>query len=308
MSTYRLSLTTVKRSEGRNAAAVIAYRTGFPCYSRRLGRTFHYRKREHAVPYMTFVNWDGTAEAFADAIEQSERRRDSVLGREIVLSLPYELPPAARHAATQAYAEWLYARFGVAVLACAHAPSIDGDQRNYHSHLFLTGRVVSADGVFGVKTSELDNRRTGSKAIEEMRAKWAAVLNVSLTDANRSERLDHRSYVRQGVNRESESQTRPALVLARRGVRTARSERRRRAVSRNLLRDVEARTLRGGVLRTTDSSEGVASDERRTAKQAAGAQAVVPHPESSNHRTATPTHPPRPTGFPVKPSARSRRR
>jgi hypothetical protein len=111
-----------------------------------------------------------------------------------------------------------------AVDLAVHAPGAQGDHRNHHAHVLFTTQIVADDGAFGAKTTLLDHLRTGSAELEAMRAAWAQMVNRALAAAGRSERVDHRSYVRQGISRESIHLTRGARELDRRGVATDRAE------------------------------------------------------------------------------------
>src|SRR3546814_9701308 len=64
-----------------------------------------------------------------------------------------------------------------------------------------TTRMVDADGL-GAKTRQLDVRSSASIEVEEIRASWAAQVNDALELAQVAERVDHRSYARQGVEME----------------------------------------------------------------------------------------------------------
>ncbi|RZM20428.1 MAG: hypothetical protein EOP67_54230, partial [Sphingomonas sp.] len=76
-----------------------------------------------------------------------------------------------------------------------------GDDRNHHAHVMSTTRIVDADGL-GAKTRQLDVRSSASIEVEEIRASWAAQINDALELAQVAERVDHRSYARQGVEME----------------------------------------------------------------------------------------------------------
>jgi hypothetical protein len=89
----------------------------------------------------------------------------------------------------------------VAVDVAIHAPHDYGDDRNHHAHVMTTTRVVDADGL-GAKTRQLDVRSSASIEVEDIRASWAAQVNDALELAQVAERVDHRSYARQGVEME----------------------------------------------------------------------------------------------------------
>src|SRR3546814_15728815 len=101
----------------------------------------------------------------------------------------------------RAFAEDIRDRYGVAVDAAIHAPHDYGDDRNHHAHVMTTTRVVDADGL-GAKTRQLDVRSSASVEVEAIRERWAEQVNDALELAQVAERVDHRSYARQGVEME----------------------------------------------------------------------------------------------------------
>src|SRR3546814_20907844 len=62
-----------------------------------------------------------------------------------------------------------------------------------------TTRVAEADGL-GAKTRQLDVRTTASAEVEAIRERWAGMVNDALEHAQVAERVDHRSYERQGLD------------------------------------------------------------------------------------------------------------
>jgi hypothetical protein len=229
MAIYRLSLSTVSRGAGRSAAA--AYRGGVRLHDARTGLTHDFTRRGGVVS-KALIGWQGTRQALWEAAEAAERRRDSVVAREVQVALPHELTAPSRWRVTVRLAKWLSARHGVAVDVALHAPGKSGDLRNHHAHLLFTTRTVDAAGRFGTKTTVLDQRRKGSAELHTMRETWAAFLNAALHYEGRSVRVDHRSYARQGLAAESVSITRGARELERRGTVTDRGDVQRRTSRR----------------------------------------------------------------------------
>lgn len=165
----------MRRREGRDARAAAAYRSGTQIgeynYTRRLGV-------EYVELFAPVASCTKDRVALWNQAENAERRKNSVVAREVLISLPHELPKADRIALTRELASWLVSRYGVAVDAALHAPRQGHDERNHHAHLLMTTRRVSAAGL-GEKTRELDdNRTTGPREIEAIRAAWCAMVNA----------------------------------------------------------------------------------------------------------------------------------
>jgi hypothetical protein len=180
-----------------------------------------------------------------NAAEAAETRKNSVVAREFLVSLPHELTDDQRADLARDLTAHLVGRFGFAAMLAIHAPDKNADERNHHVHILATTRRMEPTGL-GAKTRELDDRKTG--AVEEVRAKVASTINQHLERAGLSTRVDHRSLLDQQVaaanagdfaraaelDRQPERKVgRTATAAARRGKRCPRAERVQRVRSEN---------------------------------------------------------------------------
>lgn len=195
MAIYYLAVKCLRRGDGRNAVAAAAYRSGERLSDEREQKQFDYRRRK-GVLATGISGWEGSRESLWNAAEKAERRKNSVVAREVILALPHELPLAGLQRLVEKYSEWLHARHRFAVDWTIHKPDRDGDQRNLHAHLLLTTRRV-VDGALTDKTRELDRKQTSSGHLEEWRRNWARYCNVAMMAEQVESILDHRSYERQ---------------------------------------------------------------------------------------------------------------
>lgn len=224
MAVYHCSVKTVGRSAGRSAVASAAYRSGVRLKDERTGEIHDYTRKagiEHTELFLpTGVTLD--REQLWNAAEVSEKRKNSTVAREYEISLPKELDTKQRTELTRDFARHLVERYGVAVDISIHAPSREGDSRNYHAHILTTTRQVTLQG-FAAKTRALDDKKTGE--IEHIRATWAQLTNQALERAGCPERVSHKSLEAQGINREPTSHLGPAATaMERRGIQTERGE------------------------------------------------------------------------------------
>lgn len=251
MSTYRLSMSVAKRSDGRNAVAMAAYRSGQELYSERTGETLDFT-RKGGILHSELVlppgapEWAGDRETFWNRSEAADRRGDSVVAREIQLSLPHELPPEQRRALTLEFAGAIAERYGIAVDASLHAPNRQGDERNHHAHLLFCTRPfdpASKTG-FGNKLRDFDavahQRAKTENPVEALRQEWCDRLNAALeragvrTAEGATVQLDHRSYQRQGIELEPSVKLGPAAsAMERRGEASERGDENRAIEARN---------------------------------------------------------------------------
>ncbi len=202
MAIYHLAVKSVSRSTGRSAVAAAAYRVGERLENERDGLVHDYTKRGGVEDTFTVVpegaEWARDRSALWNAAEAAEKRKDAKVAREYELALPAELDRAQRRELVRGFAEDIRDRYGVAVDVAIHAPHDHGDDRNHHAHVMTTTRVVGPEGL-GAKTRQLDVSSTASVEIEAVRVSWAARVNDALELAQVAERVDHRSYARQGV-------------------------------------------------------------------------------------------------------------
>lgn len=201
MSIFHLTVRSISRASGRSAVAAAAYRAGERLTNDRDGRTHDYTNKPVVE---AFILTPADAPAWCldrarlwNAVEAAEKRKDAKVAREYELALPAEVDAVERRRLAEAFGQRLIERYGVAVDVAIHPPSEEGDQRNHHAHLLTTTRAVGADGL-GAKTRVLDVSSTASVEVEALREGWADLVNKALSRANLSERVDHRSFERQG--------------------------------------------------------------------------------------------------------------
>lgn len=191
----------ISRSSGRSATASAAYRTAEQVTDERSDLIHDYTRKggvEHVsihapagAPVMT------TGELWNKA-EAAEKRKDSVVARELLIALPHELNAAQRIALAERIAQGLVERYGVAAQVAVHAPGADGDKRNHHAHIMFTTRRMDASGKLGEKTRELDVKPSSSEEVRWMRLDlYQAETNAALAAAGRPERIDMRSLAEQ---------------------------------------------------------------------------------------------------------------
>lgn len=105
MAIYHFSAKIIARSRGQSAVTAAAYRRATKLKDERLGYTQDYSKKEKVIHSEILIpqnsplwltnmiqkNDHNTAERLWNTVEQTERRKDSTLAREIVFALPLEL-------------------------------------------------------------------------------------------------------------------------------------------------------------------------------------------------------------------------
>ncbi len=246
MAIYSLQVKTVSRSHGRSVVAAAAYRAAQNIADDRLGVVWDFTAKRgvlHSEIMLPFgaPEWALDRSELWNAAERAEdkstRWQTATVGRDIILALPHELSHEQRLAAVRQFAADLVARYGVAVDFALHAPDRQSDERNFHAHLLMTTRRFGPGG-FGTKTRELDGFRNGSPEIEAIRQIWERIGNRVLEAAGLDLRIDCRSFIDQGRDREATVHLGPiASGLERKGEATDLGDRNRAAKERNAERE-----------------------------------------------------------------------
>ena len=200
-----------------------------------------------------------------NSVEEIEKSSTAQLAREIEVALPIELSKAEQLTLVRAFVKDTFVDAGM----CADFAIHDKGDGNPHAHIMLTIRPIKENGEWGAKCRkvyDLDNQgqripdgKGGWKNhredttdwnrrenAEKWRAAWANYANQALEAAGRPERIDHRSYERQGVDIIPSVHMGPAASqMERRGIQTVKGNINREIAADNkLLKEIKARITR----------------------------------------------------------------
>ena len=255
---------------GRSAIAAAAYRSGEKLTSEWDGLTRDYTHKPGVVHSEIMLPAHAPPE-FSDratlwnSVEQIEKASDAQLAREIEVALPVELSRAEQLALVRSYVRDNFVAEGM----CADFALHDKGDGNPHAHIMLTLRPLRPDGKWGAKCRKVYDLDSNGNRIpdgkggwknhredttdwnkrenaEKWRAAWAAYANRALEAAGRPERIDHRSYKRQGIEQIPTIHMGPAASqMERRGIRTEKGDINRQIADDNkLLKELKARITR----------------------------------------------------------------
>lgn len=214
---YHLSAKPISRATGRSATGAAAYRAGETITDERTGLVFDYGKKrgiDH-TEIMAPANapeWAHDRAKLWNAVEHSEKRKDSQVAREVEVALPTELNLDQQRELVRSFARSQFVDAGmVADIAIHHAKG-----ENPHAHILLTMRDIGPDG-FGQK-----NRSWNDKALlQNWREAWEVQTNQALERAGHSVRIDHRTLAEQGIERIPQIHIGPKVPeMERRGIKT----------------------------------------------------------------------------------------
>lgn len=268
---YHLSIKIISRGKGKSAVAAAAYRAGQTITNEYDGITHDYT-RKGGIVHTEILLPDNAPAEFADravlwnAVEKIEKAKNAQLAREIELALPGELSREENIALARAYAKAHFVSAGMCADVCIH----DKEDGNPHAHILLTMRPFSEDGSWGTKQKKeyildergekiYDKKKRAYKCksipstdwndqtkAEEWRHGWADAVNASLREKEVAQRVDHRSYERQGIEQIPTVHVgAAAMQMEKRGIPTERGSRNREIGRLNqLLRRLQARIIK----------------------------------------------------------------
>jgi ATP-dependent exoDNAse (exonuclease V) alpha subunit len=201
-----------------------------------------------------------------NAVKKIEKAKNAQLAREIEIALPVELSAAQNISFVREYVNRHFVAAGMCADICIH----DKNDGNPHAHIMLTMRSFEQGGGWGAKQKKdyildpqgnkiYDPKKWQYKCksipatdwneqtkAEEWRAAWADICNQALEQNNYAERIDHRSYERQGVDQIPTIHLGVAASqMERRGIRTERGNINRKIeVSNQKLRQLLVRIFK----------------------------------------------------------------
>ena len=199
MAIYHLHAKVFGRSRGRSATAAAAYRAGVCITDERTGVVYDFSRRKHVVWRAIAApdeasEWVCDREKLWNVVEQTERRRDAQVAREVEVSLPVELTHNER---LMLIAEFVNAEFvsrGMVADITVHDNS-----GNPHAHILLSLRQLLPEG-FGAKVRAWNDKGM----LATWRESWAKFCNIALERVGVGVRIDHRTLIAQGCRRAAE--------------------------------------------------------------------------------------------------------
>ena len=238
-------ITIVKRSQGQSAVAGAAYQSGERLFSEYDQRTKFYNKKKelvHAEIMLPSYAPPGYADRATlwNAVEAVENQWNSQLARRIVLAFPVEVPKEQYLSMIKEFCQEQFVSKGMIADFAIH----DKGDGNPHAHILLTIRAMDEHGKWlpkARKVYDLDENGerirlpsgnwkchkentvdwNDQKYAEVWRHGWETITNRYLEAAGRPERVDLRSFERQGLQQIPTVHLGPAAhQMEKRGIET----------------------------------------------------------------------------------------
>ena len=152
---YHMSAKVVSRGAGRSVVAASAYLSCSRMYNDYDGVQHDYTRKhglifqEVLLPPMAPPEWKDREQLW-NAVERTEKTKDSRLAREFVVAIPIELSREAQISFLRDFIQKNFVDMGM----CADFAIHDTDGHNPHAHILLTVRPLEADGTWQYKTQK----------------------------------------------------------------------------------------------------------------------------------------------------------
>lgn len=268
MAIYHCSIKIISRGKGKSAVAAAAYRSGETLTNEYDGITHDYT-RKGGIVHTEILLPDHAPAAYQNravlwnAVEKIEKAKNAQLAREIEIALPKELTREQSISLVREYVKAQFVNAGMCADFCIH----DKRDGNPHAHIMLTMRPIEQGGEWGAKQKkeyildrdgnkiyDRNKRQYKCKSVpatdwneqnkaEEWRGAWAEICNRALEQNGHNQRIDHRSYERQGIDQIPTVHLGVAAsAMEKRGIRTERGNLNREIeVTNQRLRQLKAR-------------------------------------------------------------------
>ena len=219
-------ISIVQRSQQQSAVAAAAYQSGEKLFCEYDQEVKHYPEKRGIVHNEILLPANAPQE-YADrntlwnAAEAVEKQWNSQLARRWVLTIPREIPPDQYAVLVREFCEQQFVSKGMIADFAIHDPHPPG--HNPHAHVLLTMRAMDEHGKWlpkSRKVYDLDENGeriklpsgrwkshkedtvdwNDQKYCEIWRHEWEVIQNRYLEANDRPERVDLRSYARQGLD------------------------------------------------------------------------------------------------------------
>ena len=174
MAIYHLHLKNISRGKGQSVVAAAAYRSGDKLTDMRIGKEYDYSRKENIIRSEIILPKNAVKndpkkffdrEKLWNSVEQSEKRKDARLAKEVEFALPCELSEKENTRLARKFL-WdnIVDKYGSIVDFSCHI----GKNNNRHIHALITTRAINDNGTWGKKNRDLDSK----DFLQDLRVKW----------------------------------------------------------------------------------------------------------------------------------------
>ncbi len=255
MADYHFHVTQIKRSSGQSAIACAAYRAGEKLFSEYYGETSDYTRKSGVVESGIMLpdyapNEYSDRQTLWNEVEKVERSKKAQLAYSFDFALQNEFTLDENISLAKQFIKEQFVDRGMIADFAIHSPEKEGTP-NPHVHVLCPIRPIDKNGEWGNKQKrvyELDENGErlcdengkyifsavsttdwGSpETLEQWRSEWAKLCNEKFEEKGLPERIDNRSYERQGIDKLPTVHEGAAVrQMEKRGIRTDKGDKNR---------------------------------------------------------------------------------
>jgi len=210
MAIYHFSAKVVSRANGSSAVASAAYRSASELHDDRLERDHDFSNKAGVIHSEVMLP-AGAPERLSDRatlwneVEVGEKRKDAQLAREVEFSIPREMDEKQGVALARDFVKKQFVTRGMVADLNVHWDRAKDGSPKPHAHVMLAMRDVGPEG-FGQKNRDWNS----TELLKDWREAWSAHVNERMAELGLEGRIDHRSYVDQGIALEPQHKIGPA--------------------------------------------------------------------------------------------------
>ena len=258
MAIFHCDIKVISRGKSKSAVASSAYRSGTKMTNEYDGEIHDYT-RKGGIHSSAILLPSHAPKEYADrstlwnAVEMIEKQHNSQLAREIEVSIPKEIPSHLWQRMMIDFCNTNFVKQGMIADLSVH----NKDPNNPHCHIMLTMRPIKENGKWGAKSrkeyvlddngnriklasgnwksTKVDTMDWNSQDNAELwRTNWSEHCNLYLENLGHTERIDHRSYERQGIDKIPQIHLGvSASQMEQKGIKTDRGNRNREILNDN---------------------------------------------------------------------------
>ena len=252
MALYHFHVAQVKRSAGQSVVESAAYRAGEKLYSEYYGQFSDYTRKGGVIHTEILLPPHAPREyanrqTLWNAVEDAERNKNAQLAYSFDIALQNEFTLDENIALARQFLLDNFVARGMITDFAVHQPDKRDGIPNPHFHVLCPIRPLNPDGTWGVKQRRV-YREDGKfdavpttdwgkpETLEAWRDTWAALCNAKFEEKGLPDRIDHRSFERQGVEQHPTVHEGVAVrQMEARGLVTSKGERNRWIKSANAM-------------------------------------------------------------------------
>ena len=293
MALFHFTVAQISRGGGQSSVASAAYRAGEKLKDEYYGQIHDYTKK-HGVIMSEIILPENAPERFSDRqtlwneVEKVEKHPKAQLAYSFDFALQNELSMEENIRIAKEFIAENFTSRGMIVDMAVHEPGKDPDDiPNPHVHVMVPMRPLNEDGTWGTKQhreyvlDENGNRMRDEKGdyifnavkntdwgdpetLVQWRTNWAAKVNGAFEQHGITTRVDHRSYVEQGLGILPQIHEGPVVrAMEKKGIKTDKGDWNR-----------FVKVINGAIRRILGTLKSILDEIEETRRQEAEANAI----------------------------------